>query len=45
MSIQDTYNNSKNKFLFNDSKNFSILRSNILNNLYITPKIKKIMKA
>ncbi len=41
MSIQDTYNNSKNKFLFNDSKNFSILRSNILNNLYITPKIKK----
>ena len=41
MSIQDTYNNLKNKFLFNDSKKFSILRSNILNNLDITPKIKK----
>jgi len=41
MSIQEIYNESKNKFLFNDSKNFSVLRSNILKNLDITPKIKK----
>jgi len=41
MSIQDIYNESKNNFLFNDSKNFSTLRSNILKNLDITPKIKK----
>ena len=41
MSIQDNYNESKNKFLFNDSKSFSILRSNILKRLDITPKIKK----
>ena len=41
MSIKDIYNESKNKFLFNDSKNFAILRSNILKNLDITPKIKK----
>ena len=41
MLIQDIYNESKNKFLFNNSKNFSILRSSILKNLHITPKIKK----
>ena len=41
MSIQDIYNEPKNKFLFDDSKNFSTLRSDILKNLKITPKIKK----
>ena len=41
MSIQDIYNNSKKNFLFNNSKEFSALRKNLLNNFVITPKIKK----
>ena len=41
MLIQDIYNESKNNFLFNDSDIFLSLRSNILKNLDITPKIKK----
>ena len=41
MSIQDIYNESKNNFLFNDSIKFSNLRSKILKNLDITPKIRK----
>ena len=41
MTIQETYNQSKNKFLFNESKKFSILRENILNNFDLSLKVKK----
>ena len=41
MTIQQIYNESKNNFLFNDSKNFSNLRDEIINNFDLSPKIKK----
>ena len=41
MTIQNIYNQSRNSFLFNNSKNFSILRQNLLKNFDLSAKIKK----
>ena len=41
MTIQNFYNQLKNEFIFSDSKIFSKLRLDILDNFEITPKIKK----
>lgn len=41
MNILETYNFEKKNFLFNDSKIFSSLRQDILNDIEITPSIKK----
>ena len=41
MNIENIYNDSKNNFLYNNSKKFLDLRKNILDNFKLTPKIKK----
>ena len=41
MQIEDIYTESKNNFLFNNSKNFSSLRNDIIINFDLSPKIKK----
>ena len=41
MNIQDTYNNSKSKFLFNNSIKFSALRNSLINDFDLSPKSKK----
>ena len=41
MTIQDIYNESKNNFLFNNSKKFLNLREKIINNFDLSTKIKK----
>ena len=41
MSIQDIYNDSKNEVLFNESKEFTSLRNNLLNNFNLSIKNKK----
>ena len=45
MTIQDIYNESKNNFLFNNSKKFLNLREKIIDNFDLSSKIKKIMKV
>ena len=41
MSIQNTYNQSKEEFLFNNSKKFTALRDLLLDKFDFTPKEKK----
>lgn len=41
MKIQDIYNNSKDNFLFNESKDYSILRKKIINSFNLSTKEKK----
>ena len=41
MNIENAYNENKENFLFSNSKNFSILRNNIINKFDLSPKIKK----
>jgi len=41
MTIQETYDQKKNNFLFNDSIKFSTLRDDLLKNFDLSPKIKK----
>ena len=41
MTIQDIYNQSKHKFLFNESESFLNLREEIINNFDLSLKEKK----
>ncbi len=41
MNIQETYNQSKNNFLFNDSKKFLSLRNDLLSDFDLSLKVKK----